>query len=77
MQDRLDDAYRAMSVSEKIARMVALTALAHSMALARIRTEYPGESARHHRIRLASRWLSREQLLNAFGWREKCDADSP
>jgi hypothetical protein len=64
----MDAAYRRMSAPEKIARMAALTDLAHSLALARIRVEHPGESAREHRLRLASRWLTRDQMVAAFGW---------
>lgn len=64
----MDAAYRNMSAAEKISRMAALTGLAHSLALARIRADHPHESERKHRLRLASRWLSRTQLIAAFGW---------
>jgi hypothetical protein len=57
-----------MSPAEKIARMAALTDLAHSFALARIRAEHPSESPREHRLRLASRWIAREHMIAAFGW---------
>lgn len=76
IQDRLDDAYRRMPVPDKVARMVALTALAHSLALARIRAEHPQEPDRRHRMRLAARWLSPEQMKKAFGWSEDSDAES-
>lgn len=68
VQQRLDAHYRSMSPAEKVARMVALTELGYEMALARIRAEHPRETGREHRLRLCSRWLSREQMLRAFGW---------
>ena len=77
IQERMDAAYRRMSPTEKIRRMAALTGLAHSLALARIRAEHPHESPRQHRLRLAARWLSREQLRSAFGWTDDCFPDSP
>jgi hypothetical protein len=64
----MDALYRSMSAQQKIKRMAALTALAHSLALARIRAEHPKESAREHRLRLVSRWLPRAQMIAAFGW---------
>ena len=76
-QDRLDSAYRRMSVPEKIGRLAGLTALAHSLALARIRAEHPDETAREHKLRLAARWLPPELMLKAFGWAEKRDPESP
>jgi hypothetical protein len=77
VQERLDAAYRRMSPAEKISRMAALTGLAHSFALARIRVEHPHESTRQHRLRLAARWLSREQLRKAFGWTDAFFPESP
>jgi hypothetical protein len=68
IEERMDAAYRRMSPGEKIARMAALTDLAHAFALARIRAEHADESPREHRLRLASRWLTREQMIAAFGW---------
>ena len=65
---RMDAAYRRMPAGEKMARAAALTGLAHGLALARIRAEHPGESPREHRLRLVSRWLTREQMIAAFGW---------
>jgi hypothetical protein len=68
IEERMDAAYRRMSAADKIARMAALTELAHSFALARIRAEHPLETLREHRLRLAARWLSRAQMIAAFGW---------
>jgi hypothetical protein len=68
VQARMDAAYQAMTPAEKISRMVALTELAYSFALARIREQHPGETEREHRLRLCSRWLPRESMIAAFGW---------
>ena len=68
IEERMDAAYRQMSPAEKIARMAALTELAHSFALARIREQHPHESTREHRLRLCARSLSRDQMMAAFGW---------
>jgi hypothetical protein len=68
IEKRMNAAYRRMSAAEKISRMSALTAVAHALALARIRSEHPLESEREHRLRLATRWLQRDQMIAAFGW---------
>jgi hypothetical protein len=68
IEERMDAAYQRMSPAEKISRMAALTDLAHALALARIRSEHPRESSHEHRLRLASRWLSRSQMIAAFAW---------
>lgn len=65
---RMDALYRSMTPAQKLARMAALTELAHSMALAAIREAHPYESPRQHRIRLHSRWLGVEKVRAAFGW---------
>lgn len=64
----MDAHYRSMRPVEKVARMVALTELGYEMALAQIRAKHPDETPRQHRLRLCSRWLSREQMIRAFGW---------
>lgn len=68
IQERMDAAYRRMSPAEKIGRMAALTGTIRALALASIRTEYPDESSRQHSLRLAARFLTREQMFAAFGW---------
>ena len=74
IQARMDAAYLRMSPAEKMRRSAALSGLAHEFALARIRAERPHESSRQHRLRLASRWLSREQMIAAFGWDPEAQA---
>lgn len=68
IQERMDAAYRRMSPTEKIGRMAALTGTIRVLTLASIRAEYPGESNRQHSLRLAARFLTREQMIAAFGW---------
>ena len=68
IQERMDAGYRRMSAAEKIGRMAALTGTVRALALASIRAEYPGESAREHSLRLAARFLNREQMIAAFDW---------
>jgi hypothetical protein len=68
IQERMDAAYRRMSPAEKIGRMAALTGTIRALALAGIRAEHPGESSRQHSLRLAARFLTREQMVAAFGW---------
>ena len=68
VDERLDALYRRMSPADKVRKMMGLTALAHSLALAQIRSQYPHESPRQHRLRLASRWIPRAQMIAAFGW---------
>lgn len=60
--------YRAMSPSEKIDRVRAMTAAVQKLALADIRRRHPQADAREQALRLASRWIERELMLRAFGW---------
>ena len=60
--------YRTMTPAERIQRAVALTAASHEMALAAIRSTYPAESDREHRLRLLSRLIAREHMIAIFGW---------
>jgi len=68
IQERMDAAYRRMTPPEKIGRMAALTGALRALTLARIRAEHPGETARQHSLRLAARFLTREQMIAAFDW---------
>jgi hypothetical protein len=65
---RMEQHYRAMTPEERIKRAVALTAASHEMALAVIRSAYPSESDREHRLRLLSRLIDREHMVAIFGW---------
>jgi hypothetical protein len=60
--------YRAMSASQKLARVSALTRGVQELALLDIRRRHPHADAREVALRLASRWLDAELMKRAFGW---------
>ena len=64
----LIEGYRRMSPRDKLERVRQLNHGVQQMALARIRQKYPGASEREHQLRLASLWLTRELMVEAFGW---------
>ena len=68
IEARLTDAYRRMTPSEKLARVVALTGAVRALALADVRRRYPHADAREQALRVASRWIDRDLMQRAFGW---------
>ena len=60
--------YRAMSVTQKLERVSALTRTVQELALLDIRRRHPGADGREVALRLASRWLDAELMKRAFGW---------
>jgi predicted protein tyrosine phosphatase len=64
----MESSYRAMTPEQRIDRVIALTAASHEMALAAIRTTYPTESDREHRLHLLSRLIPRERMIAIFDW---------
>ncbi len=60
--------YRAMSVSQKLERVSALTRTVQELALLNIRRRHPDADAREVSLRFASRWLDAELMRRAFGW---------
>lgn len=63
------EACRRMTPAEKLARVMDLNRAVESLALARIRKQYgPHLSEREERLRLASLYLSRETMIEVFGW---------
>jgi hypothetical protein len=58
----------AMTPQQRVQRIVSLTVLSHAFALAAIKSEYPNESARQHRLRLAARTIDAATMKAAFGW---------
>lgn len=64
----LIEGYRRMSPAQKLARVRGLTQAVQQLALARIRQQHPHADERELRLRLASLWLTREQMIAAFGW---------
>lgn len=69
IRQRLIEGYRRMSPAEKMERVAALNRAAVQLATARIREQYgPDLSPRELRLRLGSLWLSRETMIEVFGW---------
>jgi len=60
--------YRLMSAAEKLERVRQMTQGVQQMALIRLRKSYPSASDRELQLRLASLWLTPEQMRAAFGW---------
>jgi hypothetical protein len=60
--------YRAMSVSQKLERVRALTRGVQELALLDIRRRHPEADERELALRLASRWIEPELMRRAFGW---------
>jgi hypothetical protein len=60
--------YRAMSVSQKLARVTALTRAVQELALLDIRRSHPEADQRETALRLASRWIAADLMKRAFGW---------
>lgn len=60
--------YRAMSASQKLARVGSLTRAVQELALLDIRRRHPGADSRELALRLASRWLDADLMKRAFGW---------
>ena len=64
----MEEAYRRMTPGERVERAAALTVLAHSFALAKIRRDHPDEDERTHRLRLAARYIDADLMKEAFDW---------
>lgn len=67
-QKVLIEGYRRMSAAEKLERVRQMTQGVQQMALVRLRKSYPTASDRELQLRLASLWLTREQMRAAFDW---------
>ena len=60
--------YRAMSASQKLSRVTALTRAVQELALLDIRRRHPHAEPREVALRLASRWIEADLMKRAFGW---------
>jgi hypothetical protein len=60
--------YRAMSASQKFARVTALTRAVQELALLDIRRRHPEADQREVALRLASRWIDADLMKRAFDW---------
>lgn len=64
----LIEGYRRMSVTEKVARVTAMSRAVQELGLADVRRAHPDADARELALRLASRRLDAETMRRAFGW---------
>ena len=60
--------YRAMSASQKLARVTDLTRTVQQLALLDIRRRHPHAAQRELALRLASRWIDPDLMKRAFDW---------
>lgn len=69
VERRLIEGYREMSPAEKMERVAALNRAVEQLAAARIRAQYgPDISPRELRLRLGALRLSRDVMVEVFGW---------
>lgn len=69
VEEILLERYRQMSPQEKLRQVFELNRMAQRMAAMRIQTQYgPDLAERELRLRLASLWIDRETMIEAFGW---------
>ncbi len=59
---------RRMSRGEKLQRVFEMVEMAHAMAEAQVRRQYPQADDREVFLRVVSRRLSRQQMIDAYGW---------
>ena len=64
----LIEGLRRTPLWRKLQQVQELNQLAEQFALATLRRQYPHADQRELRLRLASRWLTPEQMQAAFGW---------
>jgi hypothetical protein len=62
------EGYRRMSPNEKLRRVQELNEAVLQLAAARIQRQYGPLTERELRLRVASLWLARGTMINAFGW---------
>lgn len=60
--------YRKMTPRQRAERIVALWRSAQDLAKAEVRSRRPNLSERELRLRVGSRVISRELMIEAFGW---------
>lgn len=59
---------RRMSRGEKLQRVFEMVEMAHAMTEAQVRRQYPQADEREVFLRVVSRRLSRQQMIDAYGW---------
>ena len=60
--------WRRATPDQKLARMFGMGHMINELARAETRQRYPAATPREIELRLASRSLDRETMINAFGW---------
>lgn len=60
--------YRAMSASQKVECVQALTRAVQELALVDVRRRHPDADEREQALRVASRWLKPELMKRVFDW---------
>jgi hypothetical protein len=64
----LIEGYRRMPIWRKLQQVEELNQFIRQAALAMLRRQYPQADERELRLRLAARWLTPQQMHDAFGW---------
>ena len=59
---------RAMTPGQRMALTMRIRAAADAMAMARLEAQYPGDSPRRQRLRLAALRYGDDLMKEAFGW---------
>jgi hypothetical protein len=60
--------WRRATPDQKLARMFGMGHMINELARAETRRRYPAATPREIELRLASRTLDRDTMINAFGW---------
>jgi hypothetical protein len=75
VQDTEDDAdrvltelYRSMTPQQRANKLIAMWKAAQALAEADVRSRHPGIEDHEVRLRVASRRIPRELMIEAFGW---------
>ena len=64
----LIEGYRRMSPAEKLERVRQLTMAVQELALLDVLRRHPDATPREQALRVASRWIDRNLMIQAFGW---------
>jgi len=62
------DLWRHATPAQKLARVFGMGRMINELARAELRKRYPEASPREIELRLASRTIPRETMIQAFGW---------
>jgi hypothetical protein len=67
-RERLLDHWRAATPEERYTEMVRLNRMVKGLAQAGQDLRYPNATAEERRLRLASLWIPREDMIKWWGW---------